>query len=102
MAKFTSETGSSAGKTSKRGDNKLTVEIKKKLAEVIASQVKNLEADLKAMTERERWAVITGLSEYVLPKLARQEQHHTGDITINGIEYLKPNENTAGTNNKAG
>lgn len=74
---FTQETASKAGKKSKRGQDSLTREIKDGIAKVINGQVKSLEKDLTAMNERERWAVIIGLSEFAIPKLARSEVDQT-------------------------
>ena len=68
---FTSESASEAGKKSKRGKDELTMTIKQAIANVVAGQLEMLEIDLAAMAPKDRWDVITKLSEYAIPKLAR-------------------------------
>lgn len=80
MPKFTSKTAADAGRKSRRGQDVLTKQIRENIAKVIAGRTKTLEKDLDAMSEKERWAVIIGLSEFAIPRLARMEH----DITTGG------------------
>ena len=71
MSKFTSETGKKAGESSKRGRDKVTLAVKKAIADLSAKEMKNLPKDFEEMTKKEKWLIINGLMAFAFSK----EQH---------------------------
>ncbi|MGB4013647.1 MAG: DUF5681 domain-containing protein [Bacteroidales bacterium] len=68
MAFVKGQSGNPAGRP-KGSKNKVTKDVKEWLLELFYNHASTLDIDLKAMTPRERWDVITKILPFIVPRL---------------------------------
>jgi len=90
MKGFTKETAASAGSKSKRGEDRLTREIKDKIALVINDNLEELNKDLKEMTKLEKWNILTKIASYAIPKQQSTEITADFQTTKADLEAIFP------------
>jgi hypothetical protein len=74
--------------------NKATTEIKQAYKDLIEANLDNITIWLEQVAEThpdKALHYLMGLSEFVIPKLARTENKHEGEVTVNitPIEFIK-------------
>jgi len=87
---FTKETAAAAGKKSKRGETKITLEIREVFGQLVNDNLDNVKTWLQEVgsdSPKEAINLIIKLSEFVVPKLRSQELTNNFDI-----ENLSDNE----------
>lgn len=66
--------------------NKVTSTMREWVSEILANNQKQLEADFKALTPKERWQIAERLMNYVMPK----QQAISGEIVEREVGEPKP------------
>ena len=82
--------GKKTGGRSKGTPNKDNRATKEKFQQLLDGySIQEMIKDLKSLEPKERLQIISGLGEYILPKLARQEVKHEGEVKIPTIDMSK-------------
>ena len=77
--------GNNYGKGNKRGQGKKTTEAIERIEKVLALLEETLDADIEALSEKDRVHLWNDLQEYIRPKLSRTESKISVDESITEI-----------------
>ncbi|MBX2953467.1 MAG: hypothetical protein KF870_13240 [Leadbetterella sp.] len=88
MAQKKGQTGNPNGRP-KGSPNKITMELRGWVAQLIDDNREQLEADLKMLDPKDRWAVIEKLMQYTIPKVQSTEMKiDLNDLTEAQLDEL--------------